>query len=99
MRWWQDERSALAVEIVSRIVLARPPGPIDRFLGGRDGRRERDDGTDVEVDVWRPVHPASDPFLERVVHRGMTQGAGDAESDQRVLPTNRTDRALESNDG
>ena len=79
-----DDRLAEAVEVVTRIELARALGIEDHLHRGIDGGGQRDDRTGIEVTVGPAIEAFADAGRERVVYGRVAQRAGDAHARQLI---------------
>src|ERR671910_2423547 len=76
-------RVILSVEVEARVIFAWTPGAVDGLLLRGDRRREGNDRAWVELAVRPTVEPLADPGLDRVVHRGVTESAGNPDPGER----------------
>jgi hypothetical protein len=86
----------LAVDVVARVVFAGTPGIVDSLLVGGQRWGECNDRPDVELAIRPAILSTTDPRHDRVVDRGVTQRAGNAELRDVIV---RIHGGLEADDG
>src|SRR5678815_5874282 len=79
-----DLWAILAILVEARVVLSRAPRIEDRLGRGVERRRQGNDGAHVEIAIGPAIQALADAGCKRVVHGGVAQGTGKADSRQRI---------------
>jgi hypothetical protein len=95
-----DHWSVYTIEIEARIVPARTPRAVHGLQLSGQSRRQRDDRSRVEIGILPSIQSRSDARGERIIHRGVAEGASRADPNKGVAAfCSRFDGALQSHNG